>query len=46
MDKCKDCLAYQYDEEYGELCTAPMCIKEYDYDPEIRIYTPRKKEDG
>jgi len=43
--KCKNCYAYQYDEKYGDICTSPVCIKEYDYDPETRMWTPKKKED-
>jgi len=37
---CKDCNAYQYNEEFGDMCTSPVCIKEYYYDPEIEIWIP------
>ena len=42
-DKCKDCFAYQYDEEFGDICISPVCIKEYDYDPETRTWILIKK---
>ena len=41
-ENCKDCIAYQYDEDFGDMCSAVMCIKEQDYDPETRIWTPKK----
>lgn len=40
-EKCKDCFALQHD----DMCTASMCIKEYDYDPELRLWTPKEKAD-
>lgn len=41
MDKkCKKCFAY--DEEFGDLCKSPLCIKDYNYDPETRIWTPKR----
>ena len=40
-DACKDCLANQHDEEFGDMCIALICIKEYDYDIETRIWTPK-----
>jgi len=36
--KCEGCIAYQYDEEFGDICIAPMCEKEYDYDSETRSW--------
>lgn len=39
-EKCKGCIAHQYDEDFGDMCVAPVCIKEYEYDPELRIWTP------
>ncbi len=42
-EKCKDCIAYQYDVEFGDMCSAILCVKEYDYDVETRIYTEIKK---
>jgi len=43
-DKCKDCFASQHDEEFGDICAAPVCIKEYDYDPNTRSWHPKAKE--
>lgn len=37
-DKCKDCFAYQFDHKLGYYCTAPVCIKEYNYDPETKSW--------
>lgn len=42
-DKCKDCSAHQFDEEFGHMCISSLCIKEYDYDVETRIWTPKKE---
>lgn len=39
-DKCKDCFAYQFDHKLGYYCTAPVCIKEYNYDPETKSWIP------
>ena len=43
-EKCKDCFANQEELELGNMCVAPMCIKEYDYDSESRTYIKKKRE--
>lgn len=41
-EKCKGCYANYGISKNGVVdCAAPVCIKEYDYDPETRIYTPK-----
>lgn len=39
-EKCNDCFTLSYDEEIGHYCPATLCVKEYDYDPETRTWTP------
>lgn len=41
-DKCEDCFAFQQDHVYGDMCIAPVCVKEYDYDPEIRTWIKKQ----
>ena len=41
--KCKGCFAQQIDEEFGEMCTASVCIQDYDYDAGTRSWTPKYK---
>ena len=41
LGKCLNCFAQQYNEQKEEMCIAPVCIKEYDYDPEERTWTKK-----
>ena len=41
LGKCLNCFAQQYNEQKEEMCIAPVCIKEYDYDPENRTWTKK-----
>jgi len=41
--KCKGCMAHYFEEEFGDMCTSTLCIKDYDYDPDSRTWTPKHK---
>lgn len=43
-EKCNGCDAYYFTKRGGDMCASTMCIKEWDYDPETRMWTKKKEE--
>lgn len=41
--KCAGCFAHRHKSTYGWMCTAPVCIKEADYNPETRMWVKKSK---
>jgi len=40
---CKKCYAYIVESGATTMCMAPACIKKYDYDPETKTWTKKRK---